>query len=81
MSSTKGEKFTYCRLCSHDVSVAHGGLNDAKRHCESVGHQKKYSECQSNTSIIMYLGETSLSHSSKVLSAEVMMAQFNALHN
>ena len=31
--STKGEKFTYCRLCSRDVSVAHGGLNDAKRHC------------------------------------------------
>ena len=79
--STKGEKFTYCRLCSRDVSVAHGGLNDAKRHCESAGHQKKYSECQSNTSIITYLGETSLSHSSKVLSAKVMMAQFIALHN
>ena len=26
-------------------------------HCESAGHQKKYSECQSNTSIITYLGK------------------------
>ena len=79
--SKKGEKYTYCSLCSRDFSVAHGGLNDAKRHCESSGHQKKYSEYQSNSSITTYFGESSLSHSSKVISAEVMMAQFIALHN
>ena len=77
--SKKGEKFAYCTLCSRDFSVAHGGLNDAKRHCDSSGHQNKYSECQSNSSL--YFRESSVSHNSKVLSAEVMMAQFIALHN
>ena len=38
-------------------------------------HQKKYSLRQSNTSITTYFGESSLSHGSKVLSTEVMMAQ------
>ena len=61
--NTKGEKFSYCSLCSRDVSVAHWGLNGAKRHCESAGHQKKYSECQCNTFITTYFGESSLSHS------------------
>ena len=67
--------------CSRDFSVAHGGHNDTKRHCESSGHQRKYSESQSNSTITCFWGESSMYHSSKVISAEVMMAQFIALHN
>ena len=81
VASTKGEKFAHCKLCSRDFSVSHGGHNDAKRHCDSAVHQKKHSELQSNTSITSFFGESSLSHSTKVISAEVMMAQFIALHN
>ena len=61
--------------------MIHGGHNDAKRHCETSGHQKKHSELQSNSTITSFFGESSISHSSKVISAEVMMAQFIALHN
>ena len=31
LTNTKGEKFAYCILCSHDFSVTHGGHNDVKR--------------------------------------------------
>ena len=79
--SKKGEKFAYCTLCSRDFSVAHGGLNDATHHCESSGHQKKYSEFKSNSSLTTYFRESSQSHKSRVLAAEVMMAQFVALHD
>ena len=81
VASTKGEKYAHCKFCSCDFSVSHSGHNDAKRHCDSAGHQKKHSELQSNTSITSFFGESSVSHSSKVISAEVMMAQFIALHN
>ena len=81
VASTKGEKFAHCKLCSRDFSVSHGGHNDAKRHCDSAVHRKKHSELQSNTSITSFFGESSLSHSTKVISAEVMMAPFIALHN
>ena len=81
MASSKGEKFAYCRLCSRDFSVVHGGHHDAKRPCESSGHHGKYSESQYNSTITSSWGESSMSHSSKVISAEVMMAQFVALHN
>ena len=42
---------------------------------------KRNSELQSNTSITNFFGESSVSHGLKVISAEVMMAQFIALHN
>ena len=81
VASTRGGKFAYCRLCYRDYSVFHGGRNDAKCHCESSGHQKKFSESQSNSAITSFLGEPAISHSCKVISAELMMAQFIALHN
>ncbi len=62
--------------------VAHGGRNDAQRHCQSSGHQKRYVESQSSTSIKSHFsGESGESHLSKVVVAEVMMAKFIALHN
>ena len=45
-----------------------------KRHSD-FGHQKKYSE------LTTYFRESSVSHTSRVLSAELMMAQFIGLHN
>ena len=67
--SKKGDKYTYCSLCFRDFSVAHGRLNDAKRHCHSSEHQRKHSEQQSCSSIATYFGESIRSHSSKVLLA------------
>ena len=81
VASTKGDKYAYCRLCNHDFSVTYGGHNDAKRHCKTSGHLKKHSELQSNSTITDFLGESSVSHTSKVIPAEVMLAQFIALYN
>ena len=69
VASTKGEKFAHCKLCSRDFSVSHGGHNDAKRHCDSAAHHKKHSELQSNTSITSFFGESSVSHTTKVISS------------
>ncbi len=34
-ANAKTNKFAYCKLCHREFSVAHGGHNDAKRHCAS----------------------------------------------
>ena len=80
-ASTKGNKYTHCRLCHRDFFVTHSGHNDAVGHCASSGHQKKCGELQSASTITIFFVESNTSYASKVISAEVMMAQFNALHN
>ena len=52
VESTRGSKYARCKLCQRDFSVAHGGHNDAKRHCESSGHQKRYGELQFTLCIV-----------------------------
>ena len=82
VASSKGDKYAYCKLCNSNFSVSHGGRNDAQRHCQSSGHLKRYAESQSALSITSrFRGESSASHFSKVMAAELMMAKFIALHN
>ena len=52
-------------------------------HCHSAGHQSRLVDFQSSHSITDHFrGETQASiHSCKVMSAELMMAKFIALHN
>ena len=82
-ASTRGRRFSYCKLCNSHFSVAHGGVNDVKRHCQGPGHLRKHSESERNASIAKFFEESSVAHSltSKVTSAEVMMARFIAMHN
>ncbi len=56
-ASAKTNKFAYCKLCHREFSVAHGGYNDAKRHCASVGHQKRCSESTSTSTITNWTPE------------------------
>ena len=76
--STKGKTFAYCQLCLKDFMVSHSGFSDIRRHCESMLHKRRYNESQRNSSIATILRR---SQASKVVSAEVMMAQFIAMHN
>ena len=78
VASSKAEYFAYFRLCSPDFSVAHGGHMTLNITVKARGIN---SDSQSNSTMTRFLGESSMSHSSKVISAEVMMAQFIALHN
>ena len=81
MASSKGNQYAHCKLCKRDLSVADGGHNDTKCHCESYGHLKRLSELQPNSNLSTFIEASSLSHSSKVISAEIAMAQFIDLHN
>ena len=47
-ASTRGRRFSYCKLCNSHFSVAHGGVNDVKRHCQGPGHLRKHSESERN---------------------------------
>ena len=81
-SSSKSNKSVYCKLCCCELSVAHGGIHDIKRHVESLKHKAKLKQTE-GSSLTSFLGEASppsLSHSKRVISAEIM-AQFIAMHN
>ena len=77
-ASTKGDKFAYCQLCSKNFMVSHSGFSDIRRHCEGLQHTERYKESQKSVNITSLLNS---SLTSKVISAEVMMAQFIAMHN
>ena len=82
--SDKGNRFAFCKLCSSHFGVSHGGINDVKRHIEGSKHKDKFLESQKSASISNYFGECqqpSLIHTQKVMSAELMMCQFIAMHN
>ena len=70
-ASTKGDKFAYCQLCSKNFMVSHSGFSDIRCHCEGLQHTERYKESPKNANITSLL---SSSLTSKVMSAEVMMA-------
>lgn len=80
-ASTKGNKHAYCQLCSRDFMVSHCGFRDIKRHCEGLLHQQRLDESNKSANITHLLREPSSSQALKVISAEVIMAQFIAMHN
>ncbi len=84
-ASNKGSRYVYCKLCSSHFGVAHGGINDVKRHIKGSKHEEKYLESQKSVNIHDYFaGECpppSLALAQKVMSAELMMCQFIAMHN
>ena len=83
-SSTKGTKFAYCKLCYCHFSVSHGGINDIKRHVDCQKHKLKSNESDNSAKIAMFFREPQnqgLTHISRVISAEIMLSQFIALHN
>lgn len=74
----------YCQLCGKHFTVSHGGMNDVKCHVEGAVHQQKYKDSQSCASISSMFGanqQQCLIHASNVLSAEIKMVQFIAMHN
>ena len=82
-ASTKGDKFVHCKLCRSHFSVAHGGFNDATQHVQGLNHLQRLKDAQSTSTIASAF---SRSHSEvdlcpKVISAEIMMSYFIAMHN
>ena len=79
--SRKGKQFAKCRLCRSDFSVSRGGFNDVTRHVNGIIHVEKLREVQSSPSITSFLEGRPPSISTQVMSAELALAQFIALHN
>ena len=80
-SSSKGDTFAYCRLCSSHFSVAHGGFNDVKRHVSGTVHQQRLNDLRGMSAIGTFFQKDSTDHQRNVISAEVRMANFIAMHN
>ena len=79
--STKGEKFAFCKLCSSHFIVSHGGFNDVTRHTNVLPHGQRLKDAQGTTSIASAFSRGHADTSAKVISAEIMMSQFIAMHN
>ena len=82
-ASKRVTKYAYCKLCSSNFDLSHGGFNDIKRHVEGVRHADRLSQSSSSSPITSFYGMQAVtqSHAKNVTSAEVMMCQFLAMHN
>ena len=79
-ASTKGDTYAYCKFCRSHFTVAHGGFNDVSRHVLGSTHQQRLKDGQ-GTSDIGSMFKADETHPTKVISAEVMMCKFIAMHN
>ena len=80
-ASKRGDTYAYCKLCLSDFNIAHGGLNDIKRHVEGTKHQTKLKHLSTNSTLVSFYGDQRRVHEQSVISAEIMMTQFIAMHN
>ena len=82
-ASTKGDRFVHCKLCRSHFSVAHGGFNDVTRHVQGFTHFQRLKDAQSTSAIASALSRSQAEAdiAPTVISAEIMMSQFIAMHN
>ena len=80
-SSSNGDTFAYCRLCSSHFSVAHGGFNNVKRHVSGSVHQQRFKDSRGMSAIGTFFQKHSTDHQRSVTSAEIHMGNFIAMHN
>ena len=80
-ASKRGNTCVYCKLCVSDFNITHSGLNDIKRHVEGTKHQSKLKDLSTNSTLVSSYGNQRRAHEKCVISAEIMMVQFIAMHN
>ena len=66
-------------MCTSNFCISHGGFNEIKRHVDGPVHKRKLNEIDGNLRIDSF--SLDKIHEKKVMSAELMMAQFIAAHN
>ena len=78
--SRKGDNHVYCSVCASDLSCAHSGQYDCKRHCDSKSHKQFEKLVKNNTSMTAFLGTANPETTRKrnVTKAELMMCEFIA---
>ena len=78
-ANSNGGRFAFCKVCTSNFCISHGGFNDIKRHVDGPVHKRKLNEIDGNLRIDSFILDKI--HKKKVMSAELMMAQFIAAHN
>ena len=53
-ASNRGSKYAYCKLCSSNFDISHGGFNDIKRHVEGRRHSERLSQSSSSSSVTTF---------------------------
>ena len=46
-ASPKGSRFAFCKGCTSNFCISHGGLNDIKRHVDGPAHKLKWTSIRS----------------------------------
>jgi cystathionine beta-lyase/cystathionine gamma-synthase len=68
--SSKSDEHAFCSICSIDISMAHGGINDIKQHMATIKHMTSAKLRGETKSITSYYGNDDL----QVIRAEALMA-------
>ena len=77
-ASKKGPSFVHCDVCGTTFSIAHGGINDIKKHIATIKHKDT---SKSHTLKDFFQPPTSTALNTSVIKAEVLFANFIAEHN
>jgi hypothetical protein len=75
--SPKGEYYARCNICSVDISVSHGGLNDCKQHIKTGKHQENVSLLQPPSIKQYFTNDLNIG----VINAECLMSSYLVEHN
>ncbi|KAL6459468.1 hypothetical protein MHYP_G00329400 [Metynnis hypsauchen] len=76
----KGHSYSFCKICSCDFSVSHGGRNDVRQHEQSAKH-KRGLKAQKYAQEMSPFVARNTTEADKVINAEVKMAMLCAKNN
>ena len=79
LPSTRGPKFTNCKVCKTDINISHGGLSDVKKHLATSKHKEIVKAASSSGNVRAFLQQPPLGE--KITRAEILFANFVAEHN
>ena len=77
--ASRGPTFARCKCCYTDINVAHGGVNDIKKHLATSKHQEMAKVVGSSRNVRAFFLQSPTEE--KVTRAEVLFANFIAEHN
>uniref|UniRef100_A0A8C6LN13 Uncharacterized LOC107389530 n=1 Tax=Nothobranchius furzeri TaxID=105023 RepID=A0A8C6LN13_NOTFU len=78
--SRMGQSHAFCKICSCDFSVSHGGRNDVSQHEKSTKH-KRWLEAQKHAQMMSAFVTRNTTEADQVINAEVKMAMLCAKNN
>lgn len=80
-ASRRGSAFAHCDICNADVSIAHGGVNDVKKHLTTSKHKEMLKTSGSHRDLGTFFQSQGRAMEDAVIRSEVLFANFIAEHN